>query len=208
MNLLNRVHNIAKPLKKSTKESLLLIDGDNISPKMLSTIISKEAISKLQVEIFCNTESSTGWIKFEKFSNSTLYLVKTKPQEADLRIKSRMIEILSLKANEAELTNIYFASNDKTFIEDMKNLSHKFNVTYISQHSSLCRYKNLNTININCNLSLSEKQLIKTSMPLVKVGSVLKINDIYYPGKLSNFLVSQGFKVSNNTISGVPYNKS
>lgn len=205
MNLLYKIKNLADSFIKPNTKHLLLIDGDNLSPKTLSNIIPHEVMNyNLKIEIFCTIENSSRWIKSEQFSKANFLLVKTKPQEADLRIKSRVIELACLKSKKAKLTKIYFASNDKTFIEDVTHLSQKFDVTYISQHS-LCSNTNLKTINTTHNLTLNEKQLIKLSMPLFNVGIILKKNGVTYQGKLTKFLIYQGFKVSNGIITSVPY---
>lgn len=206
MNLFNQIESLAKRFIKPNIKCLMLIDGDNLSPKAVSSIISHEVMNyNLKIEIFCTIENSSRWIKSEQFSKANFLLVKTEPQEADLRIKSRVIELAFMKSKEAKLTKIYFASNDKTFIEDVSHLSQKFDVTYISQHS-LCSNTNLKTINTTHNLTLNEKQLIKLSMPLFNVGIILKKNGVTYQGKLTKYLTYQGFKVSNGIITSVPYN--
>jgi hypothetical protein len=189
------------------KKHLLLIDGDNVSPAALKSTINNCAMGiNVSTEVFCNCISAPGWIKVRDFDDAVYYLVKTEAQAADLKLKSRIIQILA-NYSSYNFTHIYLATNDHTFKSDISSLSKLFPTSVISSSSHLLSIPNITAIPIATNtevLNIEEKKLIQNGDCLAQVGSLLKSNGIVYECSLSKFLRSNGFVVEKDTVTKTP----
>jgi hypothetical protein len=191
---------------------LLLIDGDGISPRYLSSLLEnlEVDINNIKVHIFCNTNSVRSWVGCKNFSKAIYTLSPVEPQSADLTIKTTFIKLLTELhlSGDKYHKNIYLAADDTTFSEDLEYMAKIFNITVISNTPKLLNIPNVNSIplkKISTNtLSQCELLLIKQAMSLVEVGHVLKTNGIKYHMKLTEFLIFQGFEVSNGRVSKIP----
>jgi len=201
-------------LAKRKERSLMLVDGDNISAKALKKLLSNNQIDNkhLKIEVFCNTYGVKGWVNVNFFSNVSYFIVDQTPQSADLKLKSRLINLLSIRDLENEFTHIYLASNDNTFKDDIENLSNVFDVSIISNSKGLRNIPNVtsmpmtksNTKSMKDFMPQDKRQLIVKEMSLVKVGSILKLNDIEYKSKLTEFLIFNGYEIIDGKIAEVP----
>jgi len=207
-NVLSNIGRLFKLFFQKNNNSLLLIDGDGISPKYLHSLLEGLGLNRcdMQIRIFCNTDSARSWVGCKKFTKAQYILSPVEPQSADLKIKTKFIRLLTeqyLSGNRYH-KNIYLAVNDTTFYEDIENLAKVFNITLLSSTQRLLNIKNVNAVALSKPalhiLSHHERSLIKVNMPLVQIGHLFKINGIKYHIKLSDYLTSQGIEVANGIV--------
>lgn len=186
--------------------SLLLVDGDNVSPITLKNTIETMSHNNFQIEVFCNCFGAKCWLKEEKFDDVIYHLVKTEPQAADLKMKSKMIQLL-VDYSSFKFANIFIATNDHTFKNDIACLSKVFSTSVISSSGSLLSIPNVRAIEIarvEKTLSPETRGLIKCGQNLASVGSLLKSKGVVYEYSLSKFLQINGFVVHNGIVIQVP----
>ena len=189
------------------KKRLLLVDGDNLSPVALNRTISNCVLdNNIRIEIFCNCISAPRWIKIRDFDDAIFYLVKQEIQAADLKLKSRIIQLLT-NYSESNFTHIYLATSDHTFKSDIVSLSKLFPMFVITASNHLLSIPNITAIPIASVpgvLNIEGKKLIQRGDSLVKIGNLLKNNGIIYENNLSKFLRSNGFVIENGIVTQTP----
>jgi hypothetical protein len=204
---MNHLVKILMNLFTSPKKHLLFVDGDNISPVALKNTINNCALgTNMRIEVFCNCIGAKGWLKEREFDEAVYNLVKTEPQAADLKLKSRIIKLLATHSS-YNFTQIYIATNDHTFRSDIASLSNIFPTSVVSTSSYLLSIPNTTAIPMATNtevLNMEEKRLIQIGDCLPRVGSLLKSNGIVYECSLSKFLRSNGFVVEKDTVTKTP----
>ncbi len=204
---MNHLVKVLTNLFTSPKTNLMLVDGDNISAIALkNTIKSYELGTNIRIEVFCNCVGARGWLKEHEFDEVVYNLVKTEPQAADLKLKSKIIELLA-NYSTYNFTHIYLATNDHTFKSDITFLSKIFPTSVISSSGYLLSIPSINAIpiiSITEKLDTKAKNLVQHGDSLATVGSLFKKNDIAYKRSLSNFLQSNGFIIKNGIVTETP----
>lgn len=191
-------------------EQIILVDGDNISPSQLThvlTHIRQEGFTT--VDIFCNKQSLHRWISRKEFQDANYKVCEVVPQAADLKLKSKIIEIYThCMLFSATKPKIFIAVNDTTFLSDINNLAHNFDVTVISSTSVLLDLQGIDSISlqkeINCNQTLSVEQQIHQLLcqptDLAVLGNLLISHGITYQPPLSLFIQQLGFSIKANKV--------
>ncbi len=190
--------------------SLFIIDGDNVSVNSIRGFITKLVpYINCKVEIYCNENSAKHWRtgNILELDVASFYLTDNTPQAADLKIMTRMIDLLSDDKNQTlSYKHIYFCSQDKGYRSALYFLARVVPVTVLSGTSALLNIRNTQSIQLNTPTKQDKTfdySLINISMPLAKIGSILREHDIKYKN-LSTFLINEGFKIKNDRISAMP----
>ena len=196
--------------KYQPKTALLMIDGDNVSINSIRTIIkSLQQIQALEIEIFCNEDSVRGWIKHKapELDNAIYHVTVSEPQAVDLKMNARIIRILAENTNKLlSHRRIYFCSNDSGYRSALFYMAKVLPVTVLSKTKCILNIKNVESIKLKSEIDkkiVFDTGLVKVSMSLVNIGNLLKEKGVTY-GKLSKFLLQNGFELQNERVSKVP----